>query len=59
MFVEPCIASLRTAEHSMLACGESIDLVNVTHNVNMPIHLPGFNPLVDRAPGLGNHDLLL
>ena len=59
MFVEPGAASLRTAEDSMLARCETIDLVDVTHNLNMPIHLPGFNPLVDRAPGLGNHDFLL
>jgi hypothetical protein len=59
MFVEPGAASLRTANHSMLARGELIDLVRVTHDLNMPICVPGFNPLVDRAPGLGNHGLLL
>jgi len=59
MFVKPCAASLRTAEDSMLADCEPIDLVEVSHNVNMPLHRPGFKALVDSAAGLGNHDPLL
>jgi hypothetical protein len=59
MLVEPGAACLRTTKDSMLARCELIDLLRITNALNMPISLPGFNPLVDRAPGLGNHDLLL
>jgi hypothetical protein len=59
MFIEAGAASLRTAKDPMLTRGESIDLVAVTHDLNMPIWRPRFKPVVVCAPGLGNHDLLL